>query len=172
MCFDDLEFINSLRGSTMKNMFCRLLLCLAVSVAVLVTVRSAPAALGGSADSVESDRRALHAVRGGATVNNSYRVQEMDYGGTALREYVSSAGIVFAITWNGIRHPDLTTLLGSYADSYREALQKTPMQPGARNLSLKANGIVVEKWGHVRSLHGRAYASDLIPPGVALDEIR
>jgi hypothetical protein len=156
----------------MKKMLCGVLLCLAVSVAVLVTSRSALAALGGSADSVESDRRALHAVRGGTTVDDSYRVQEMDYDGTALREYISSDGIVFAITWNGIRHPDLTTLLGSYAKSYDEALQKTPFQPGARRLSLKADGVVVEKWGRVRSLHGRAYAPDLIPPGVALDEIR
>jgi hypothetical protein len=156
----------------MKNMFCRVLLCLVVSVAVLVTSRSTLAALGGPADSVESDRRALHALRGGTTVNDSYSVQEMDYDGTALREYVSSDGIVFAITWNGIRHPDLTTLLGSYVKSYNEALQKTPFQPGARRLSLKADGVVVEKWGRVRSLHGRAYAPDLIPPGVALDEIR
>jgi hypothetical protein len=156
----------------MKNMFCRVVLCLAVSVAVLPTVRSALAVLGEPADSVESDRRALHAARGGTTVNDSYRVQEMDYDGTTVREYVSSDGIVFAITWNGIRHPDLTTLLGSYAKSYDEALQKTPFQPGARRLSLKADGVVVEKWGRVRSLHGRAYAPDLIPSGVTLDEIR
>jgi hypothetical protein len=172
MHFDRVEFINSLRGSTMKNMFCRLLLCLAFSAALLVTVRSALAALGGSADSVESDRRALFAVRGGTTAHKSYSVQEIDYGGTAVREYVSPDGIVFAIAWNGIRHPDLTALLGSYAGPYREALQKAPRQPGARHLSLKADGVVVEKWGHVRSLRGRAYAPDLIPPGVSIDEIR
>jgi hypothetical protein len=156
----------------MKKMLCGVLLCLVAAVAGLVTSRSALAALGGSADSVESDRRAFHAVRGGATVNDSYSVQEMNHDGTALREYISSDGIVFAVTWNGIRHPDLTTLLGSYAKSYDEALHKTPFQPGARRLSLKADGVVVEKWGRVRSLHGRAYVPDLIPPGVALDEIR
>jgi hypothetical protein len=172
MLFDHLEFINSLRGSTMKNMFCRLLLCLAFSTAVLVTVRSALAALGGSDDSVDTDRRALSAVRGGTTVHDSYSVQKINYGGTAVREYVSPNGIVFAIAWNGIRHPDLTPLLGSYARPYSEALQKAPCPPGARHLSLKADGVVVQKWGHVRSLHGRAYVPDLIPPGVALDEIK
>jgi hypothetical protein len=156
----------------MKNMFCRLLLCLAFSAAILVTVRPALAGLGGSADSVESDRRMLSAARGVTTIHKSYSVQEIHYGGTAVREYVSPDGIVFAIVWNGIRHPDLTALLGSYAGSYRKALQKTPSQPGAGHVLLKADGVVVEKWGHVRSLHGRAYAPDLIPPGVALDEIR
>jgi hypothetical protein len=172
MFFAHLKFINSLRGSTMRNMFCRLLLCLAFSAVVLFAARSARATLGGSADSVESDRRALSAVRGGTTVHNSFSVEEIHYGATAVREYVSPEGIVFAIAWNGTRHPDLTALLGSYAGSYSEALQKTPRQPGARHLSLKADGVVVEEWGHVRSLQGRAYAPDLIPPGVALDEIK
>jgi hypothetical protein len=167
-----LEFINSLRESTMKNMFRRLLLCLAFTAAVLVTARPALAVLGGSADSVESDRRVLSAVRGGITLHNSYSVHEIDYGGTAVREYVSADDIVFAIAWNGIRHPDLTALLGSYAGPYEEALKNTPRQPGVRHLSLKADGVVVEKWGHVRNLQGRAYALDLIPPGVSLDEIR
>jgi hypothetical protein len=161
-----------MRKTTIKSMFCRLLLCLALSAGLLIPVRSARATLGGSADSVESDRRALFSVRGGTTVHNSYSVQEIDYGGTSVREYVSPDGIVFAIAWKGIRHPDLTILLGSYAGPYSEALQKTPCQPGARHLSLKADGVVVEKWGHVRNLQGRAYAPDLIPPGVALDEIR
>lgn len=161
-----------MRKTTMRNMFCRLLLCLAFSAIVLVTVRPARATLGGSPDSVESDSRALSSVRGSTTFHNSYSVQEIDYGGTAVREYVSPDGIVFAIAWNGIRHPDLTVLLGSYAGPYSEALQKTPCQPGARHLSLKADGVVVEKWGHVRSLQGRAYAPELIPPGVSLDEIR
>jgi hypothetical protein len=161
-----------MRKTTMREIFSRLLLCLAFSAAVLVTARPVRATLGGAADSVESDRRALFAVRGGTTVHNSYSVEEIDYGGTALREYVSPDGIVFAIAWNGIRHPDLTALLGSYSGPYNKALQKTPCQPGARHLSLKADGVVVQKWGHVRNLQGRAYVPDLIPPGVALDEIR
>jgi hypothetical protein len=157
---------------TTRNMFWRLLLFLAFSAAVLVIERPALAVLGGTADSVESDRRALSAARGVTTLRNSYSVQEIDYRGTALREYVSPDGIVFAIAWNGIHHPDLTALLGSYAGPYNKALQKMPCQPGARHLSLKADGVVVQKWGHVRNLQGRAFVPDLIPPGVTLDEIR
>jgi hypothetical protein len=156
----------------MKNMFRRLLLCLAFTATIAVTVPPALAVLGGSADSVESDRRVLSAARGVITLHNAYSVHEIDYGGTAVREYVSPDGIVFAIAWNGIRHPDLMALLGSYAGPYSQALKKTLRQPGATHFSLKADGVVVQKWGHVRNLRGRAYAPDLIPPGVSLDEIR
>ncbi len=156
----------------MKNISRRLLLCLAFSLASLSMVRPGDATLGGSADSVESDRRALAADRGGTTAQNGYTVQEINYGGTTVREYISSSGIVFAVAWNGLRHPDLTALLGSYADEYRRTLQNTPRQPGVRHLSVKTDGVVVEKWGHVRDLRGRAYAPDLVPPGVTIDEIK
>jgi hypothetical protein len=138
----------------MKNISCRLLLCLAFSIASLFMVRPGDATLGQPADSVESDRIALSAVRGGTTVQNGYTVQEINYGGTAVREYVSSSGVVFAVAWNGIRHPDLTALLGSYTDQYRRTLQQTPRQPGVRHLSVRTDGVVVEKWGHVRDLGG------------------
>jgi len=156
----------------MKNISCRLFLCLAFSIASLFMVRPGDATLGQPADSVESDRIALSAVRGGTTMQNGYTVQEINYGGTAVREYVSSSGIVFAVAWNGIRHPDLTALLGSYTDQYRKTLQQTPRQPGVRHLSVRTDGVVVEKWGHVRDLRGRAYAPHLIPPGLDIDEIR
>jgi hypothetical protein len=135
-------------------------------------VRPGNATLGQTADSIESDRIALSAVRGGTTAQNGYTVQEIDYGAAAVREYISASGIVFAVAWNGIRHPDLTALLGSYTGRYQQTLDNTPRRPGVRHLAVKADGVVVEKWGHVRDLRGRAYAPDLIPPGVTIDEIK
>jgi len=70
----------------MKNISCRLLLCLGFSIASLFMVRPGDAMLGGSTDSVESDRIALSAGRGGTTTQNGYTVQEINYGGTAVRE--------------------------------------------------------------------------------------
>jgi hypothetical protein len=130
------------------------------------------AALGGHADSVESDRVSLSARRGATTVQNGYTVHVIAYGGATVREYVSLAGIVFAVTWEGVVHPDLTALLGKYAGRYRKALSDTPRHLGAKRLTVQGDGVVVEKWGHVRDLQGRAYAPDLIPPGVGVDEIR
>ncbi len=130
------------------------------------------ASLGEHADSIDSDREVLSARRGASTARNGYAVHEMTSDATTVREYVSPSGIVFGIAWNGLMHPDLTRLLGSYAAQYHDTLQRTRRQPGLRHQEVKTDGVVVEQWGHMRSLQGRAYAPDLIPPGVSVDDIR
>ena len=105
-------------------------------------------------------------------VRTGYNVHEVISASVTLREYLSPSGVVFGIAWNGLIHPDLTPLLGSYAGEYGEALRQTPRKPGRRRLQVKTNQVVVEKWGHMRNLKGRAYAPALIPPGVSVDEIK
>jgi hypothetical protein len=155
----------------MKQRFRVLMFCLSFSMVVFATAQRAWATLGESADSVESDRKVLSAVRGAITTNSGYTVHEVS-GATTVREYVSPTGIVFAIVWNGLVHPDLTLLLGAYATEYHEALRQTLREKGVRRLGVKSNRVVVEKWGHRRNLQGRAYAPELIPPGVSVDEVK
>jgi len=130
------------------------------------------AALGGSADSVETDRKVLSAAPAAITVRNGYTVHEVKSDANTVREYISASGVVFAIGWNGLAPPDLEPLLGTYADEYRQALRKTARKPGQRHLQVKADRVVVEQWGHMRNLQGRAFVPALIPPGVSNDEIR
>jgi hypothetical protein len=156
----------------MKRRLYILFLCLGLSAVIFVTAQRAQATLGESADSITADRKALSAARRTTTVRTGYTVHEIASDSTVVREYVSPSGIVFGIAWNGLIHPDLTQLLGAYAGEYREALRQTPRQPGRRRLQVKTNRVVVEKWGHMRNLQGRAYAPDLIPPGVNIDEIK
>ena len=156
-----------------KRKLCILFLGLGLSVALLAIAQQTQAALGESADSVESDRKALSAVKHATTVRNGYTVQEFALDGTLVREYVSPSGIVFGIAWNGLTYPDLTPLLGSYASEYQAALRQTPRRPGLRRHQVvKTDRVVVEKWGHMRNLQGRAYAPALIPPGVNIDAIK
>jgi len=145
------------------------LLFLLVFLGYAIPVR---ATLGKSASSVESDRKALAAVKRPTTSHDSYGVHEMYSGANTVREYVSQSGIVFGISWNGLFFPDIDQLLGSYSNEYHKALQRTPRQKGSRHLHVEASGVIVEKWGHMRDLHGRAYAPALIPSGVSVDEIR
>ncbi len=147
-------------------------ICLCLSGGGVALSEHAHATLGDSVDSIESDRNALSAVRHAVSVRNGYTVQEMDAGSTLVREYVSPSGVVFAISWNGLIHPDLDQLLGSYIDEYRKAQQETPRTLGQRRIQLKTNRIFVEKWGHMRNLQGRAYDPALIPSGVSIDEIK
>lgn len=157
----------------MKRRFFTVFLGLGLVVAVLAAAQQAKAVLGESVDSVTMDQKALSASRGATTVvPTGYTVREVKSDATAVREYVSSSGLVFGIAWQGRTHPDLTPLLGSYAGEYQEALSKTPRQRGRRRLQVKTDRVVVEKWGHMRKLQGRAYVPSLIPSGVSLDEIK
>jgi hypothetical protein len=138
----------------------------------LAVATTASASLGGTADSVETDRRALSAERLPTVARTGYQVHEVQAGGTRVRQYVSPAGVVFGVAWEGLAHPDLDTLLGSYAAAWREADRQAPRSPGRRSRSVVAPNLVVERWGHMRHLQGRAYDPALLPPGVKADEIR
>jgi hypothetical protein len=156
----------------MKKRLYTLFLCLGIIASALTAARPAPATLGETADSVTTDRKALSAVSGAKTARRSYQVQEIVSDSTTIREYISPTDIVFAIAWKGLINPDLTHLLGSYADEYHQAAQKTPRKPGQRSRRVKTNRVVVEKWGHMRNIQGRAYVPNLIPPGVSVDDIK
>jgi hypothetical protein len=140
-------------------------------IAMLMKPEPAQAALGEPVDSVAADRVALKAVQGETVVRSSYSVQELKSNLISLREYLTSSGVVFAITWKGLTHPDLTPLLGSFATEYAEGLRNVPHERGRRSSQIKTEHIVVEKWGHMRNLQGRAYLKALVPPGVKIDEI-
>ncbi len=145
---------------------------LGFSAVLFAAAQQAQATLGESFDSISSDEKVLSAVQRSATVRNGYTVHEIDSAPTVVREYVSTSGVVFGIAWQGLVHPDLTQLLGSYTSEYQEALLQTPRIKGIRRQQVKTSDIVVEKWGHMRNLQGRAYVPSLIPPGVSVDEIR
>lgn len=148
------------------------MVCLILVALVLSIPARAHATLGGPADSVEADRKALSAVRRSTTPVDGYTVQEVVSDANTVREYVSSSGVVFAVAWNGFTHPDLTVLLGVYAGEYQKASKQTPRTPGRRSSQVKGGRVVVETWGHMRNLRGRAYVPTLIPHGVSLDEIK
>lgn len=156
----------------MKRILSTVFLGIGLVMAVLAGARQAQAVLGEPVDSVTTEQKNLSAARGVATVvHTDYTVQGVESDANTVREYVSSSGLVFAIAWDGRIHPDLTPLLGSYTGEYQQVLRQTPRQPGRRHLQVKTDRVVVEKWGHMRKLQGRAYAPALIPPGVSIDEI-
>jgi len=156
----------------MKRNLYILFVCLGFSAVLFAAAQRVQATLGESSDSISHDKKVLSAVQRSRTVLNGYTVHEIDSAPNVVREYVSASGIVFGIAWQGLIHPDLTRLLGSYAGQYQEALLQTPRIRGSRRLQVKSSGVIVEKWGHMRNLQGRAYVPSLIPPGVSVDEIK
>ncbi len=148
------------------------LLILILCAALDLIAHPARATLGESADSIAADQKALAAGAPSTVVREKYTVQELRTAAVTLREYVSSEGVVFALAWNGLIQPDLKPLLGSYAGEYEAALAQTERTPGRRELRVQAARVVVETWGQMRDLRGRAYVPSLLPPGVTVDEIK
>ncbi|GFO55717.1 hypothetical protein GMSM_27240 [Geomonas sp. Red276] len=140
--------------------------------AMLLLPLPAGATLGGPPSSVAADRTALSATHRAAISRNGYTINEMADRATVVREYLSADGVVFAIAWEGNLHPDLSQLLGGYAGEYSAARQKAPRVAGRRRQRLVTGSMVVETWGHMRGLRGRAYLPARLPSGVSVHEIR
>ena len=149
-----------------------ILIFVAAATATIAPAGPVCATLGEPAASVEADRTAYQAIRRTVPFRTGYSVQEIVSDAATIREYVSPDGTVFGVAWNGLTHPDLRPLLGAFYDEYRQVRQQTPREPGRRFLHLHGARIVVEKWGHMRDLRGRAYVPSLVPSGVDTDEIK
>jgi len=117
-------------------------------MAALTTAPSARAALGETVDSVTVDRMALSATRSIATMTHAnYTILHVQSDAVTVREYISSLGTVFGVAWNGLVYPDLTQLLGSYANEYQKAQRRTLRIHGQRMQQVNADRVVVEKMG-------------------------
>jgi hypothetical protein len=130
------------------------------------------ASLGGTLNSIEVDQKTLSAKKPTIKNQKTYFVHEFDSDGTSIREYVLESGTVFGIAWSGLTHPDLDLLLGKYSKEYTDELQRKPRTRGSKTLFLKTHRIVVQKWGHMRNLQGRAYIPTLLPPGMTENDIK
>jgi hypothetical protein len=143
-----------------------------VAVVAVLGASRAAAALGEAETSIASDQAALAAERAQPTAGAAFRVVRLVSPAHTVREYVTPSGTVFAVAWEGVSHPDLGVLLGAYAPPVKRALARGPARTGRRARHVEGGGAVVETWGHMRALRGRAWVPALVPPGVTVDEIR
>jgi hypothetical protein len=144
---------------------------LALLLGSLALVPSARASLGADSGSVEADRAAMNgqiAVRGAG----GYEVREITTpDGVHVREYLTAAGTVFAISWQGPVRPDLRQVLGGYYARYAQAVA-TPHAGGHRHLAVEQPGLVVESNGRMRAFYGRAWDPTLLPAHFSVADLR
>jgi hypothetical protein len=129
------------------------------------------ASLGGDFNSVMTDQ--IH-FQGSikTTETASFTVQEIHpQTGIVIREYVSPAGKVFAVSWHGPRMPDMQQLLGSYFQQYSDGV-KAQASPRRRFLQIVQPDFVFQHGGHMRSYTGKAYLPQLLPAGVTAEDIQ
>ena len=141
-----------------------------IAMVMLTLPFSASATLGENSASTEVDRASMKAtLRMLPTVK--YTVHEIQApSGTTLREFVSSAGTVFAVAWQGPVMPDLRQALGTYFDRYTAAA--SGKHAGHRHMAVRESDLVVQSNGRMRLFSGRAYLPQLLPQGVTVEEIR
>jgi Protein of unknown function (DUF2844) len=154
----------------MGTWFCIAFATLLIHLAAITPVW---AALGQSVASVERDHAAVGGQRQ-SRPGQGHSIETITVAGMTIKEYVSSDGIVFAVTWRGTGAPDLPLLFGSYFDEYREGL--TALQnkkPRIRRpIVLKTAHLVVERAGHSRYMWGRAFVPTLLPATISAEDIQ
>jgi hypothetical protein len=144
--------------------------------AVIALLALAPfaawAELGGDLGSIQSDQSRLQAVRR-ATLNNGYTVHELTTDNQiTVREYASTQGKIFAVSWQGPFMPDLQQLLGAYFPTFKAAAAARRAAGARGPVALEQDDLVVQSGGHMRAYSGRAYVPSLLPPQVSVDEIQ
>jgi len=131
------------------------------------------AALGGDATSVQADQAQMKGAL--KTMETpAYTTHEITTPGKiVVKEYVSLAGKVFAITWQGEFIPSMQQLLGTYFDQFAQAAKtQREKQLGHRPVSIQQADFVFQNGGHMRSYVGRAYVPAMVPQGVNVDALQ
>lgn len=160
---------------------CTTLIQGAIAALALLAPLSCWATLGDNAASVLADQQHMKGTI--TSVDHStYVLHEITTpSGAKVREYVSPAGAVFAVTWEGQFPPNFQQLLGPYYQQVQQALQQQKSaQSGDQQQTrrrrgpvyVETSGIVFSQSGHQRSFQGQAYISQLVPQGVQTSDIR
>jgi hypothetical protein len=141
---------------------------------LLAIPRPVAASLGADASSINADRIRMQGALLRITQADAFTVHEVQSStGTAIREYVSSSGTVFAVAWTGPWQPDLRQLLGAYFDRFQAAAAAASRAHRGRGpLTIDDGEISVQIVGHPRSFSGVATVKRLMPASVRADRIR
>jgi Protein of unknown function (DUF2844) len=143
-----------------------------LAVLLVLTFAGTPgwASLGEHEASVSLDQQVMRGELR-ATTQDGYSVQQITaMDGMVVKEFVSPAGMVFGVSWQGPTMPNLQQLLGSYFTQFQEASQSRTRHRGP--MVLRTDKLVVESGGHMRAFHGRAYVPELMPKGVTAEVVR
>ena len=139
---------------------------LGTTVAIAVAV--AAAGTSSSSNPVDATAPVLHQA-----ANSAVQWQEStDANQIRVRQYVSSSGQVYAVSWDGPAMPDVAVLLGTWFDRYRqEASAALPNASGLHSSRVSSSDLMVETAVRLRDFSGRAWLPSALPAGVAAADI-
>jgi len=130
----------------------------------------ARAALGDDASAVVADQARL---RASLQVHHKagYAIHELTAPtGTKVRQFVGESGKIFAISWSGGWRPNLRDIMGAHYDRFIAAARGRRIARGPVRIELP--GMVVVMGGRLRNFYGQVTLTDLLPTGVAPEDLR
>jgi len=130
------------------------------------------ASLGGDVGSVGADSVQFKGQLVSSAMLQYDRHDITTNAGTVVHEYLSHAGKVFAVTWQGPRPPDLRQLFGSYFEPFQSAAAAQSRPGMHRQVSVVQADFVVHAVALLRAFQGKAYVPSLVPAGVAVAELK
>ncbi|HUN71999.1 MAG TPA: DUF2844 domain-containing protein [Steroidobacteraceae bacterium] len=150
-------------------------LALGISLLAGEAIAPARAGLGNTVASVQSDRVSMKGQLR-ARSEAGYAVEEITgANGTVVREYVSPAGVVFAVSWYGPAMPNLQQTFGGYFAQFQAAVQTRRAQQhhmrGHNHLEIHTPSLVVRAYGHMRQYFGVAYVPALMPANLSVSDL-
>ena len=144
----------------------------------MALIGSAHASLGGNASAVPSEiSRAgghLREQRSVSTQSATYRVHSYtDAQGTLIKQFENSNGVVFAITWNGARRPNLAQLLGESSFARYAAKSASQASPSLHRqpADVQDSDLIIHSGGHMGHSWGTAYLPNELPAGVSANDL-
>jgi hypothetical protein len=142
------------------------------SVSIL-NARGGSAAEGAGASVARQATQASAATSSSTAGSAAYTVRQTTLAnGTVVREFLSQAGTVFGVAWNGPQPPDLAELLGTYFPQYVAGVQASRANGVRGSGAVENSGLVVHSGGHMGAFSGQAWLPQALPAGVSTSEIQ
>jgi hypothetical protein len=147
----------------MKRIFTALLMLMMGSL-------PAWAALGSDVSSVDSDAQVLRGqhIRLAKVGYNLHQITTPD--GSVVNEFVSPAGTVFGVSWNGHFAPNLQQLLGTYMTNFQQGQRTQYVR--RRAVTIQGDNFVYSSFGVGRNFRGRAYVPGLVPANLTAEVVQ
>lgn len=118
------------------------------------------AELGGNVASILSGQKEFNSQLSSAQQNGVNVYTQTLPSGIVLQEYLSSNGVIFAVTWSGPSLPNLQVLLGGYFKDYLVAIKES-----RRSVYLSNENIVIQSSGMMGAFQGFAFLPKQAPAG-------
>jgi len=105
--------------------------------------------------------------------NSALRWEEtIDANQIRVRQYVSANGLVYAVSWDGPAMPDVSVLLGTRFDGYRQGASAALENANSlRSSHVDGSDFVTETSVRLREFSGRAWLPEALPAGVTTADI-